>query len=126
MRDGFYGIASAWDLANATHHAGYAKSAAWMFSHARADGILPQACPPLNGSAAPAPQPATTASAEQPGVQPSFPDPAGTCDYGNTVCNQTVGAKDCILDLGLILTISNAFLSSMLCGVSFVFGAIRC
>lgn len=42
---------------------GFVASAAWMFSRARADGILPQMCPPK-----------------------------GPCNYGNDVCNGTVGA----------------------------------
>ena len=46
MRDGFYGISGLWAVANATHRADFAKSAEWMFSHAREDGIMSQACPP--------------------------------------------------------------------------------
>ena len=70
MRDGFYGIAGAWDVANATHHEQFRASLLWMLSRARPDGILPQMCPP--------PDPA---------------DPAGSaCDYGNGLCNDTVGA----------------------------------
>ena len=46
MRDGYYGIANAWDLVNTTHHAEYAASFDWMLRHVRKDGILPQRCPP--------------------------------------------------------------------------------
>eukprot|EP01047_Picozoa_sp_COSAG01_P001561 COSAG01_NODE_36_length_34092_cov_26.350032_14_plen_388_part_00 len=46
MRDGFYGISMLWPVANATHRADFASSVDWMLSHARADGVMPQACPP--------------------------------------------------------------------------------
>jgi hypothetical protein len=64
MRDSYYGISNAWDVTNATHRAQFADSATWLFGHARADGILPQMCPP----------------------------PPAACNYGNDVCNDTVGA----------------------------------
>ena len=70
MRDSFYGIKHAWDVVNSTHRADYAASLEWMLSHARADGILPQMCPPRD-------------------------DPLrhGRCDYGSVSgCNDTVGA----------------------------------
>ena len=62
MRDGYYGISNAWDAVNSTHQAGYLRAAEWMFSNARADGIMPQMCPP-----------------------------SGPCQYGQ-YCNDTVGA----------------------------------
>lgn len=48
MRDGYYGMAQAWELVNATHQAQYIESFEWMLSRARADGILPQMCPPTS------------------------------------------------------------------------------
>eukprot|EP00040_Diaphanoeca_grandis_P043093 m.266966 g.266966 ORF g.266966 m.266966 type:complete len:535 (-) comp70459_c0_seq1:2-1606(-) len=49
MRDGFYGISNAWGLVNETVQESFVASAEWMFNHSRADGILPQSCPP-NGN----------------------------------------------------------------------------
>lgn len=61
LRDGYYGIANAWALVNQTAQRDFAASAEWMFSRARKDGIMPQACPP-----------------------------SGPCNYGQ-YCNDTVG-----------------------------------
>ena len=44
MRDGFYGIAGAWDVTNTTHHSQFEASLLWMLSRARPDGVLPQMC----------------------------------------------------------------------------------
>ena len=72
------GIASAWDLANATMREQHLASFEWLLSHARPDGILPAACPP-----------------------PDDPATGGRCTYGqwwapvdgtNPSCNDTVGA----------------------------------
>ena len=61
MRDGYYGISNAWSTVNRTMQEGFMHSAEWMFSRAREDGIMPQACPPT-----------------------------GACNYGQ-YCNDTVG-----------------------------------
>jgi hypothetical protein len=46
MRDSFYGISNGWSLVNETVQRGFAESAAWMFSHPRADGLLGEVCTP--------------------------------------------------------------------------------
>ena len=46
MRDGFYGISMLWDLASKQQQDDFKASAEWMFKHSRADGIMPQRCPP--------------------------------------------------------------------------------
>lgn len=46
MRDGFYGISMLWDLASEQQQTDFRASAEWMFKHPRADGIMPQQCPP--------------------------------------------------------------------------------
>ena len=46
MRDSFYGISNGWPLVNETVQQSFADSAAWMFSHPRADGILGEVCTP--------------------------------------------------------------------------------
>ena len=69
MRDGYYGISNAWDVASAAQREHFFQSFEWMLSRARPDGILPQQCPPT-----------------------------GPCSYGNEVCNDTVGVpgwQDC-------------------------------
>jgi hypothetical protein len=46
MRDGFYGISNGWGLVNETVHRTFAEDAEFALAHARADGMLPQYCPP--------------------------------------------------------------------------------
>ena len=64
MRDGFYGISNGWGLVNESVHQTFFKDAEFALAHARADGVLPQFCPPT-----------------------------GPCGYGQN-CNDTVGAPD--------------------------------